>query len=84
MWRVAPGQLLEHRGWDHQFVIYNTLSGDTHLIGADAMDILLQLQQGSASQPALVAALADGAEDAAAVVAELLAELQSLALVEQI
>lgn len=84
MWRVTPGQLLEHRGWNEQFVLYNSLSGDTHLLGADAIDILLQLQRGAADQATLLATLADGSasEDAAACLADLLAELKSLFLVE--
>lgn len=86
MWRLTPGQRLAHRGWDGQFVIYNSLSGDTHLIDTDAMDILLLLQRGGATQPALLAALSDDAagQDDAACVAALLAELQSYWLVEQV
>ena len=43
-WRLVPGQLLRTRQWDDEFVVYNDLSGDTHLIDAAAMAILLALQ----------------------------------------
>lgn len=48
-WRLVPGQLLRARQWDGEFVLYNDLSGDTHLIDAAAMDFLLQLQAGGAA-----------------------------------
>lgn len=87
MWRVGSGQLLEHRGWGDEFVIYNSLSGDTHLIDADAMDILLLLQGGAADNAALLAALAHSgamAEDASNSLAMVLDQLQSLSLVERV
>lgn len=87
MWRVGSGQLLEHRGWGDEFVIYNSLSGDTHLIDADAMDILLLLQEGETDNAALLAALAHSgamAEDATDRLAMVLDQLQSLSLVERV
>lgn len=57
MWRLSPGQDLACRGWDDEFVLYNNLSGDTHLLSAAAMATLSALQQGAAGVPALAAAL---------------------------
>ena len=71
MWRVAAGQALRHHGWDGEFVLYNDLSGDTHLLEAPAMALLLALQAApGASAHAL------GADPG------LLDDLHALALVE--
>lgn len=56
-WRLVPGQLLRARQWGDEFVVYNDLSGDTHLVDAGAMDLLRQLQAG-----ATLAAAADAAD----------------------
>lgn len=59
-WRLAPGQALLHRGWDGAFVLYNDLSGDTHLIADEAMALLLALRDGDMTPEELGApALAD-------------------------
>lgn len=54
-WRLAPGQQLANWGWDDEFVVYNNLSGDTHLLDADSMALLEQLRLAPASIDALVA-----------------------------
>jgi PqqD family protein of HPr-rel-A system len=80
-WRLDPRQSLAHRGWDDEFVVYNDLSGDTHLIGADAMQVLLCLRDGPRDVDALAHALeADPAEREALEV--MLTELGALALIE--
>lgn len=58
MWRITPGQTLRFRQFDDEFVLYNDLSGDTHLLGDSAMHILSELQRGPASGAALAASLA--------------------------
>lgn len=82
MWQLTPGQLLRSRQFDDESVLYNELSGDTHLLGASAMHLLGQLQQGPVSEASLLAALADALEctrdarfdtDAGAVLAQLAA-----------
>lgn len=86
-WRIAPGQQLRRHEWLGEHVLYNDLSGDTHLLPDSTVHLLVALQQGTATAPALAALLAaefesdDGEIDAAAVEA-LLAELVALALVE--
>lgn len=57
LWRVTPGQQLTHRGWQDEFVIYNNLSGDTHLIDGDALALLTQLRPAPASIAALALAV---------------------------
>ncbi len=71
-WRLVPGQALLHRGWDGAFVLYNDLSGDTHLLSEDAMTLLLALRDGDVMPEEL----------AAPEVTELLATLRQLDLVE--
>jgi PqqD family protein of HPr-rel-A system len=86
-WRIAPGQALRRREWQGEHVLYNDLSGDTHLLPDSTVHLLLALQQAPATAPALAVILSaefeddDGEIDAAAVQA-LLAELAALALVE--
>ncbi|GGX90308.1 HPr-rel-A system PqqD family peptide chaperone [Massilia dura] len=71
-WRLVPGQALLHRGWDGAFVLYNDLSGDTHLLSEDAMTLLLALRDGDVMPEEL----------AAPELTELLATLRQLDLVE--
>lgn len=68
-------------------MIYNDLSGDTHLLTDGALHLLLALQSGAASQSALAAGVrvefdADDGEVDDAMVAELLDHLHTLALIE--
>lgn len=80
-WQLVPGQLLRHVAWGDEAVLYNELSGDTHLVDADVIAVLLALRGGPASVPELCARL-DGDADAAAGVRTVLAGLRPLALVE--
>jgi PqqD family protein of HPr-rel-A system len=87
LWQIAPGQQLASWGWNDEFVLYNDLSGDTHLLDADSLELLVQLQRAPASIATLVTQLSDGVapDDAAALpdtLATLLAQLQKLYLVE--
>ena len=76
---MSAGQLAASRHWDGEYVVYNNLSGDTHLLGADAMLVLHRLQQGEADTAALLAALHEGAEaPATATRAALAAELEAM------
>ena len=65
IWRLAPGQRLLHRCWDGECVIYNDLSGDTHVLDEFTFELLRLLQARPQTAPALAAALdldaADGA-----------------------
>ena len=85
-WRLTPGQQLRRRQWDGECVLYNDLSGDTHLLGADALELLLALLAGPADAGALARGLlAAGLEaDGVAGVDALLADLEGLALVEAV
>jgi PqqD family protein of HPr-rel-A system len=84
-WRVTPGQALRYRQWQDEYVLYNDLSGDTHLLDGDAMQLLLALQQAPRDLAALAVAL--GAANDAETLADLGAlteQLHALSLLESI
>jgi PqqD family protein of HPr-rel-A system len=86
MWRVVPGQSLVFREWDGEAVLYNDLSGSTHLLDGGAIDVLRALRHGPADAAALATALA-GQFDAdpaelSATIEHMLAGLAGLDLVE--
>ena len=87
IWRLTPGQRLLHRCHDGECVLFNDLSGDTHLLDEATLGLLQAL--GEAPQSA--GALAGDADDPAAPdpamradLDELLAGLAALYLVEAI
>lgn len=83
-WRLRPGLALRHRSWDQEeFVLYNNLSGDTHLADAATIEILTMLQVQPHSLEGLAGALQlDHDADTLASLDGLLRELQGLALVD--
>lgn len=44
-WQVATENELLCRSWDDEFVVYNGATGDTHLLGLVAAQVMLKLQQ---------------------------------------
>lgn len=42
-WRLLPGQRLRHHGWHDECVVFNDLTGDTHLLGAEVLPLLLAI-----------------------------------------
>lgn len=43
-WRIVPGQLLRSRSWDGQSVLYNEVSGATHLLDDTILELLQALR----------------------------------------
>lgn len=89
MWRIIPGQELHYREWDEEFVLFNDLSGDTHLLGISAIQLLQVLQQSAAGDDALTDSLCASLEierdgEVEDQVRQLLNDLQSLHLVEMV
>lgn len=89
MWRVISGHALHFRSWEDELVVYNSLSGDTHLLGSAAAHVLLKLRQAPADAASLAESLApllqtDLDEELALEIEQLLADLDSLALIERI
>ena len=74
-WQLLPGQLLTHRSWQDETVLFNDLSGDTHLLGADALALLFDLRDGPITADEL------GGDDGGT--RALLDHLVALGLVEQ-
>lgn len=87
MWRVVPGQSLAFREWDGEAVLYNDLSGSTHLLDGAAVDVLQALRAGPLDAATLAARLAgcfDTGNDALLdVIEDMLASLAGLDLVER-
>ena len=63
IWRLAPGQRLLHRCWDGECVIYNDLSGDTHLLDEFTFELLRLLQAVPQTGSSLAASLGLDAAD---------------------
>lgn len=85
VWRVVPGQTLQHRVWDDECVLYDSLTGHTQLIEASALQVLLALQPAPLDEASLTAALREALDltpDEAADVPALMADLKALALIE--
>ncbi|WP_188568932.1 HPr-rel-A system PqqD family peptide chaperone [Undibacterium terreum] len=76
------------RNWGDEYVVYNPLSGDSHLLGLAGGQILLKLQQAPLDSKALMEQLAtdwqfDSEQDAIAQIDALLTDLGALALIER-
>ncbi len=88
IWRLVPGQRLQYRCWDGECVLYNDLSGDTHLLDEFALALLEQLQAAPQAAAQLAAAFdLDGvadpdADDDAAMLQTVLDDLAALHLVD--
>jgi PqqD family protein of HPr-rel-A system len=90
-WRALPDSALHVRSWEDEFVVYNSLSGDTHLLGSAAAQILLKLQQAPSDAVALAQSLAtqlqseiEMDQELAAQITLLLTDLHTLALIEPV
>jgi len=86
MWRLMPGLVLRSQTWDgEEYVLYNNLAGDTHLLDAAAMEVLTLLQVEAMDTARLTAVLGlEGQGDAMAYLTDLLQQLQRLSLAEEI
>ena len=81
-WRLARGQQMRHYRWDDEFVLFNNLSGDTHLLGVLAMQLLQALAAGARSETELGATLTQPLPGATTL-PEVLGDLERLMLVER-
>lgn len=87
MWQAISGDALHIRFWNDEFVVYNSLSGDTHLLGASAAHILVKLQHTASDAVTLAASLAslmqaEMDDEFLSQTEQLLAGLGKLALIE--
>lgn len=83
VWRLLPRQRLAHYYWDDECVLFNDLNADTHLLGADAMTILLHLADRPADERSLQLLFGeDVGSDCQDDFVELLHQLAKLNLIE--
>jgi PqqD family protein of HPr-rel-A system len=87
-WRLMSDQALQFRSWDDEFVVFNSLSGDTHLLGSTAAQILLKLQQAPSNTAVLTESLAtllhaEMDNELVIQVEQILVDLDTLALIER-
>jgi PqqD family protein of HPr-rel-A system len=87
MWRLTAGQQLRCHSWGDESILYNDLSGDTHLLDDSAIFLLRLLQRAAQPEAMLVAAMctefeADHDDASARDIVELLASLHALSLIE--
>lgn len=88
LWRLISDHALHFRSWNDEFVVYNSLSGDTHLLGATAAHALLELRKAPSDAVALAASLAplmqaEMNNELVFQIDQLLADLDKLALIER-
>lgn len=87
-WRLMSDQALQLRFWDDECLVYNSLSGDTHLLGSTAAQILLKLQLAPANATVLTESLApllhaEMDDEFVFQIEHILADLDALALIER-
>lgn len=87
-WKVVSDQALHFRSWNKEFVVYNSLSGDTHLLDETAAHILLELQKAPADVVMLAASVAsilqiEMSDEWVSQIRQILADLDGLSLIEQ-
>ena len=82
-WAVPRHVHLEWRDWDSTSVVYNTASGNTHMLNAVSSCVLKRLEERPASFDDVVSLLGDGGDerDADARTEALLTELDELGLI---
>jgi PqqD family protein of HPr-rel-A system len=88
-WRKASSGTIPMREWDGDWVVYNPLSGDTHILDIVAGEVLRTVAGGPRDGRALcghIAEFLDVADDAntAANVAAILHRLDELGLIEPV
>jgi PqqD family protein of HPr-rel-A system len=87
-WQAISTEAMYVRSWDDEFVVYNSLSGDTHLLGAAAGHILTGLQRAPSDERSLTESLcetlhAEPTPEMSLQIQAILADLQKLALIEE-
>ena len=87
-WKVVSDQALHFRCWNKELVVYNSLSGDTHLLDETAAHILLELQKAPADVVMLATSAAfslqvEMSDEWISQTEQILADLDKLSLIEQ-
>jgi PqqD family protein of HPr-rel-A system len=86
-WHAPTSDRIVVEPLDMVTAVYDRVSGQTHVVMPPLPEILAVLAEGPAEDAVIVARLAErfdlGAGDSAAIIAERLAELAALGLIEQ-
>lgn len=87
-WRIIGDSALQFRSWNDEFVVYNALSGDTHLLEESAAQILLALQRAPSDVLSLAQLLAatwqcEPNDDLLREIEMVLSDMHALSLVER-
>jgi PqqD family protein of HPr-rel-A system len=87
-WRVIGDSALQFRSWNGEFVVYNSLSGDTHILEESTAQILLVLQQTPSDMLSLAQLLArmwecELCDDFLLEIEMVLSDMHTLSLVER-
>ena len=88
-WRAPSGSRLHWRSWDDEFVVYDSASGDTHLLDSVPAETLKILERQSANLSELVDMVAasltiEADSELSTYLDELLSQFEKLGLVEQV
>lgn len=88
-WALCPGHSLMQRTWGDETVVYDPVSGNTHLLDAVATAILDRLSASDASATVIAERLraefeTDSEEDALAAARAALASLRDIGLVRSL
>lgn len=59
MWKVSGAGGLRWRCWDGEYIVFNPLTGDTHLLDVVAGGVLMDIVAGPACTDALIGRAAD-------------------------
>lgn len=86
-WQVAAKNSLLFRSWNDEFVVYNGATGDTHLLGLAAAQVMLELQQTPADAVGLAESVApllqtEPDEELVSFIEQILTDFDSLGIIE--
>jgi PqqD family protein of HPr-rel-A system len=89
VWRIAAALPIPRRNWEGDWVVYNPLSGDTHILDVVAGDVLSVVVESPTGARAICRHIADfldvpDDENTRANVAEILHRLDELGLIEPV
>lgn len=87
-WQLPKSGAVHWRKWDNEAVVFDSRSGDTHLLGSLATEIIRHLEKISSTTAELTAALVHLARkppsEFQVEIAEIVDDLSSLALIEPV
>jgi len=88
-WKILEADALHWEKWGEQYALYDSLSGETHLLPEFSARVLQQLSAGSVTAEVLARALCDASGETCKQtfvdhVSQLLSQLQAAGLTEKV